>query len=243
MKKYKLQRVVPFVLISSMLLTGCGKKMECNLPARHVHQYKKNITNSITLTNYYDSEYEQVNGYNWQEDYIEITKTDEELYKVLNNRDLFDAKTNWDYLYYEMSCLHDWLEFYYEYDTTETTSYTDSDGNVHTETHTVHHSGWHTNPRDGDNTGDVRLNHHRYYAYRVVYKDGKFQLERSRLVDDVRDVLEDYPYACEKGYDVVHRDFKFKRSDLPKLKASDFDTFRQPDLTNKTPNLGTGLSK
>ena len=243
MKKYKLQRVLPFVLISSMLLTGCGKKMDCGLPARHVHQYKKNINNSITLTNYYDSEYETVNGYKWQEDYIEITKTDEELYRLLNHRDLFDARTNWDYLFYEMRSLHDWLEFYYEYDTYETHTYTDEDGNTHTETEVVHHSGWHTDPRDLDNTGDVRLNHHRFYAYRVVYKNGKFELERSRLVDDVRDVLEDYPYTCEKGYDVVHKDFKFKRRDLPNLKVTDFTTFNHPDLTNNSIDLGTRLGK
>ena len=242
MKKYKLQKVVPFVLISSMLLTGCGKKMDCGLPARHVHQYKKNINSNITLTNYYDSEYEQVNGYNWQEDYIEITRTDEELYRLLNSKNLFDATTNWDYLYYEMSHVHDYLEFYYEYDTEETNSYTDEDGNVHVETYTVHHSGWHTNPNDLDNTGDVRLNHYRFYNYRVIYKDGKFQLEKSRLVDDVREVMDDYPYACEKGFALVHKDFKFKRRDLPKLKPSDFDTFNHPDLTNKSPSLGTSLS-
>ena len=50
-------------------------------------QYKKNINSNITLTNYYDSEYEQVNGYNWQEDYIEITRTDEELVEAISIKD------------------------------------------------------------------------------------------------------------------------------------------------------------
>ena len=243
MKKFKLQKVVPFVLISSMLLTGCGKKSECDYPTRHVHEYTKNFNNGITISRYIDSEYENVSGYNWTDNIMEITKTDEELYKLLQSRGLFNARDNWDYLYYEMSHVHDYLEFYYEYDTTETYTETDSKGNVTVHTRTVHHDGWHTNAKDSDNTGKTRLYHHRFYAYRVNYVDGKFVLEQSPAVDDIREVLDEYPYVCEEGITKVYETFKFARRELPYLSPSDFTTFDHPDLSNTTPYLEPVLTR
>ena len=244
MKKFKLQKVVPFVLISSMLLTGCGKKMECDKPNRHAHLYTKKITNNITLTTYYDSEYETISGFKWNPETMELNKVDEKMYAKLNSKDLFVAEKNWDYLYARMAGAHDWLEFYYEYYTYETHTYTDSDGKTHTETERVRHDGWHTDPRDSDNTGDVRLFHNRFYAWRAIYKDGDFTLQRSPLVDDIRQVLEDYPYAGEKCSETVYKAFRFNTWDLPKLKVSDFTTFNHPDLSNTSISLdGAKLGK
>ena len=243
MKKFKLQKIVPFVLISSMLLTGCGKKSECDYPTRHVHLYTKSFNNGVIISTYYDDESLERNGFQWNEDFLEITKTDEALYKVLNSHNLFVGEDNFDYLYREMASNHDYLKFYYEYETVETYTETDSKGNVTVHTRTVTHSGWHDNPRDSDNTGKTRLYHHKYYGYRVIYKDGKFELERSRLVDDVREILQDYPYVCEKGYDEVYEQFKFSRSELPYLSVDDFETFGHPDLSNTTPYLDGGLKR
>ena len=239
MRKFKLQRVVPYLLISSMLLTGCGKKSECDLPTRHVHLYTKDINNDITISRYLDSEYEEMGSYTWNEDYFEITKTDEQLYNLLNSKDLFNAYDNWDYLYYEMSHNHDYLEFYYSYYTTETYTETDDEGNEVTYTEEVHHTGWTEDPTYWHNTGDTRLNHHRYFGYRVIYKNGKFELERSRLVDDVREIMDDYPYVYEKGYTEVSEDFYFPEYQLPHLSPDDFNVFDHPDLSNTTPYLHT----
>lgn len=243
MKKCKLQRVVPFLLISSMLLTGCGKKSDCNLPTRHVHVYYKNITGTVTIYTYYDDEHLERNGYTWQPEMLEITKTDEDMYKLLNSKNLFDGYNNFNYLYYEMANNHDYLKFYYEYETTETYTTTDSKGNVEVHTRTVHHDGWHTNPNDSDNTGKTRVYHHKYYGYRVLYQDGKFVLDRSPLVDDVREILEEYPYVCEKGYEEVYETFKFSRSELPYLSPDDFTCFDHPNLDNTSPTLNQGYSK
>lgn len=243
MKKFKLQKIVPFVLISSMLLTGCSKKSECNLPTRHVHVYNKNLTETVSIYTYYDDERLQRAGYTWQPEYLEINKTDEEIYRLLNSRNLFNGYNNWNYLYYEMSQKHDYLKFYYEYDTIETHTTINSDGEVETYTETVHHDGWHTNPYDSDNTGKTRLYHHVYYGYRVLYRNGKYVLDRSPYVDDVREILEEYPYVCEDGYDETYETFRFKRQELPYLRPEDFNCFNQPDLDNPNPTLGFTLKK
>ena len=125
---------------------------------------------------------------------------------------------------------YDYLMFYYEYYTTETYTTTDEDGNVETHTRTVRHDGWHSNPYDSDNTGDVRLYHHQFFGYRVVNKNGKYVLDKSPLADDIRDVIEEYPYFPQDCVEEVYASYKFKRRELGKLRPEDFDDFEHPNL-------------
>ena len=223
-------RVVSSFLATTMFLSGCGKKAECDVPSRHVHKYTKEVTDDITIEKYLDSEYLRTSGYDWNEEYIEITKDDEALYKA--TKGLFVGKDNWDYLYNQMATHHDYLEFYYEYWTDEVRTRTNSEGEIETYTERVHHSGWHTNAKDSDNTGETRLYHHRYIGYRVVYNNGKYKLEQSRAVDDIREIIDDYPYFKENCITKVYETFRFNRRDLPSLRPEDFDVFTGPDLTN-----------
>ena len=224
--------VVPYALILSMILSGCGKKSNCEIPSRHVHRYTKQVTDDIEIEKYLDNEHLTVGGYHWTDDYIEINSYDESLYKFMNKKNLFEGKNNWEYLYYQMANHHDYLMFYYEYWTTETYTTTDSKGNIQIHTRQVYHDGWHTNPYDLDNTGKTRLYHHRYFGYRIIYEDGKFKVEKSDAVDDIRDIIDEYPYFTEKCVTEVYQQFKFKRSELPYLKPTDFSVFTGPDLSN-----------
>lgn len=222
--------IVSYALAASLMLSGCGEKSECDIPTRHVHRYTKEITEDISIEKYIDNEHLKVKGYNWTDNYFEITSEDEKLYHIID--DLFDGVSNWNYLYYVMSCQKDYLKFYYEYDTIETYTTTDSDGKVTTHTRTVHHDGWTTNPNRSDNTGKTRLYHHKFYGYRVIYNNGIYKLEKSPLVDDIREIIFEYPYFSEKCVSLVYEQFKFKRSELKNLSVDDFDTFNHPDLTN-----------
>ncbi len=237
MKKYKLQRTVPFVLISTLALSSCAPQSECALPARHVHLYTKPVTGSVIIEKYVDSEDLTRGDYNWHKDCIEITKTDEELFRLLGNNNLFSAYNNWDYLRYEMSSHHDFIEYYYHYTTTRIVTTTDSKGKTHTKLVTDTHSGWTSNPSYSHNTGRIRIGHHRYYAYRVNYTNNGFQLERSPLVDDIRQVMEEYPYVKEEGNEVVYKEYEVNKERLPYLKLQDIDPFTGPDLTNTSPSL------
>lgn len=226
------RKILSSALLFSLMLTGCGEKSQCEIPTQHVHKYVKEVTDEIDIEKYLESEYLSMSGYNRLDDYIEITKPDEAFYKLLAQNQLFAGEVNWDYLFYQMANHHDFLKFYYEYDTVETRIVTDSDGKEHVETYTVHHDGWTENPYDSNNTGKTRLFHHKYFGYRVVLKNGKFTLEKSPLVDDIREVIDEYPYFDESCYTTVYEQFKFGRWELGDLRPEDFDTFTQPNLNS-----------
>lgn len=237
-KFYK--EIIPLALIIT-LLTSCGKKSECELPTRHVHKYTKQITDTITIETYKDSEYLNSYGYIWNKDYIEINKVDEAVYKLLGNKGLFEGEKNWPYLFNVMSHQEDYLRFFYEYDTVEIYYVRDSEGRNIPHTKVVHHEGWTSNPLDSNNTGKTRLYHHRFFGYRIINENGKFRLEKSPIVDDVRQIINEYPYFTEDFVTEVYETFKFSRYELKDLSVDDFDVFKGPDLNN--PNLETGFSK
>ncbi len=233
MKKNGKLQIALASTLASLTLISCGEKSDCEIPTRHVHRYTREITEDITIERYIDNEHLTVGKYNWNDNYIEITKDDEELYKIIGKNGLFVGTDNWDYLYYRMANSHDYLEFYYRYETVVPVTTIDDKGNPHTELKTEVHTGWHEDPNSGNNTGRVRLNHHRFYGYRITYKNGKYRLEKSNQVDDIRDIMDDYPYFNEDCSTIVYEEFYFDKKELPYLSPEDFDVFTGPNLENK----------
>ena len=231
-------QIMSGILAGTMLVTaGCGKESECTIPSRHVHKYTRTMNNEIVIEKYLESEKLSNHSFVWNSEYIEITQDDAKLYEFLNSKGLINGIANWSYLYNVMKDNHDYLMFYYEYDTVETYTTTDSEGRTQTHTRTVHHSGWHRNAKDSDNTGAVRLYHHRYYGYRIINNNGEYKLERSPNVDDIRDIIEDYPYYNVDCTTEVYEQFKFKKSQLKELNPDDFDVFKHPKLDDDTLTL------
>ena len=230
------KKIIPTILMSSLLLSGCSEKSDCDLPNRHVHLYTKNINNDIVISKYMDNEKLKVGNYDWNSNYIEITKEDEKIYKLLKNK--FNGLDNFDYLYYLMENNKDYLEFYYEYYTNEIYYTTDGKGNMQMHTRLVHHDGWTEDPYYSNNTGRTRLNHYRYYGYRIVNKNNNYVLDKSHLVDDVRDIIFDYSFYDEKPYSIVSKEFEFNYYELPNLNVNDFyNEFEHPNLENKSLKL------
>lgn len=233
--------VIGLVLTLGVPLVGCAEKVECEIPESHIHLYTKDADKDVRLQTYHLGEYASWNGYQRQEEYIKITKDDERAYDRLNGR--FVGVDNWDYLYFQMAHHHDYLMFYWERWEREERKYTDEDGNEHTDYELVHYDDWTDNPYHPDNTGDVKLYHHMYYGYKLVYKDGKYKLEESPLVDDIREIIFEYPYFSEDCVTTVYEEFKFKKRELGSLSPyDDFNPFKQPDLSNKElyPTNGRG---
>lgn len=222
-KKILALLVVPF------MLSGCAPLSECEVPTSHVHKFYANTIYG-TVYNYLDTERMTHGNYNWTEDYIDITKDDEAFFRTKG--DLFDGAKNWNYLYNYMACKNDYLEFWYSYDEEETS--TDEDGNTVTETH--HYSGWTDNPYHRGVTGETSLCHHRFASYRIVYKNGKYVKEQSPYVDDIRDVLTNYPYVDQRFDGIVSKTYYLNSWDLPRIKASDFNYFKGPRLEDRTLN-------
>ena len=233
MSKINLLKIAPFALAAGMTISGCGEKSECELPIRHVHKYVKQVEDDITIEKYLDDERLSISGYQWTDDYIETTKDDEKVFKLIEKKKVFEGIENWNYLYNKMLHNHDYLEFYYRYTTIQTYTTTDSKGRARVRTRTVVHRGWHTNPNSSRNTGDVRLCHHRYTGYKIINKKGKFKLEESPAVDDIREIIYEYPYFKEDCEQIVTSDtYEYTKSELPYLTPEDFKVFNQPDLDN-----------
>ena len=145
-----------------------------------------------------------------------MTREDEKIYKLFKDNGIFDGAENWDYLYKQMASNKDYLEFYQEYTVTEYKSIEDEDGNETVVVEENTYDGWTRNPNYIHNTGRTRLCHHRYFGYCVVYKDDKFSLVQSPIVDDIRFVINDYPYFAENNTTIVHKYYNYYPSELPK---------------------------
>ena len=202
MNNIKVKKLMPKVvalLFIPFILTGCGKKSDCDIKERHVHLYTKN-TNKGKIEKYLDSEKLTQGNYNWNKDCIEITSEDEEFYRAKG--DLFVGADNWEYLFNTMKeNSKDYLEFYYHY---TTTSVVKAGKSTITQIH--HHSGWDTDPEHRGVTGEVRVCHNRYYGYNIVLMDGKYVKVQSPIVDDIREIINDYPYFSEECIETVYKE-------------------------------------
>lgn len=229
------------VLALGVPLVGCAEKVECEIPEAHIHKYVGELSNGIRIQTYHLGEYASWNGYQRQDEYIKITKDDERAYDRLNGR--FVGVDNWDYLYFQMAHHHDYLMFYWYREEKETKIIENEDGSTETTEVIEEYDGWTDNPYHPDNTGDVKLYHHMYYGYKLVYKDGKYKLEESPLVNDIREIIFEYPYFSEDCVTTVYKEFRFNEYILGSLSPDDdFNPYRQPDLSNKElyPTNGRG---
>ena len=223
------------LLSCPFILSGCSNQSECTETSDHAHRYV-NPKTGIEL-HIGNSEYLTYNGYIWQEDFYTLNEDDVAFYE--QKKDLFYGPDNWDYLYNVMASKEDYLEFYYEYTTDDTITMVDADGNVSVFPSTTTHTGWTRDPKYSHNTGKVHLCHNKFFGYRIVYKDGKYDKEQSPYADDFREIIDDYPYFDTKCSEVVSKDYTYSVKDLPNLKVSDFNDFKKPDLNNRELNNNT----
>ena len=244
MKNIKVKKVMPRIaalLFIPFIISGCTQRSDCELPSRHVHLYTMN-TNKGKVSTYLDNEalvYQRndwkgdaIIRFNWNKDYMEITKEDEAFYRIKG--DSFEGVNNWEYLFNTMKeNSKDYLEFYYHY---TTTSYAKVGKTTVPQTH--HHSGWDSDPEHRGVTGEVRLCHNRFYGYNIYLQNGQYVKVKSPLVDDIREIINDYPYFDSDCVETVYKEYDYTNdtSILPKLKVSDFNYFNGPDLDNSDIN-------
>lgn len=226
----KIKKIYKEILTLGMipfLLSGC-KSTDCGIIDTHVHKYVGK-TNKGTIENYYLSErdnlYEnhadifEVDSnyvhYHKDPEIILITADEIAFYKIKDQ--LFRGKENWDYLYNLMASKHDYIEYEYRY--------RDSDGDSH-------HS-WTDDPSDSRLTGDVRVYHFRYFGYKIEKINGRYQKKRSPLVDDIRDIINEYPYFDLQCFKEVHKDYSFDSKIVSSLTLNDVDEYQSPNLYDR----------
>ena len=237
-------KILPYMIISSLILSSCGyDKVDCNNPNAHAHLYTKDV-DGHHLARYAECEYDYVDGWEKHEDFMDINKYDQEYLHALDEGEifgpshLFEGKKYFGYLYDVMANNNDYLEFQYEYEVTHTTYTYDSNNKPIPHTTTTTEYAWHKKQSDKRNTGKVRLCHYQYFAYDVVEYNGQYRLMRSNSVDDIREVLDDYPYAAEGCWEVVKTNHKVNKHHVKDLTPEDFiEDYNHPDLENKTWDL------
>lgn len=236
------KRILPLLAIP-FILTGCARKSDCKLEDDHIHKYTYGDGDKRIVT-YIDGEYLKTrSGFNWTEEYKEIhSENEREFYKA--KRDLFEGKENWDYLYNHMANSHDYLEFYYYYeDSNYVVTYTDENGNDWGYWDYDVEEGWTRYPTHLGATGKTRVCHPRFYGYKIVPDgNGKYELIKSPLVDDIREIIDEYPYFDNCPTEIVNdMEYDFNRNHLDTLNVSEISEYQGPNL--ESAELETGAFK
>lgn len=229
-------------------LVGSKEEKKCDIyDGYHVHCYTYNINDNVCINRYVNSEKDSLwnlsTYYNKTDKYIPATTEDLKIYNLLSKKELFDGRDNIDYINYQIENNKDYLEFYYYYTTTRTVYHTkthiDSEGHTHTESIpevvTDVHSGWSEDSYHRGVTGKTRVVHKKYFAYKVI-NDDELSLEKSELVDDIREIINEYPYINVNCSENVYEVFRFKTRELPYLNIDDFNPFYTPTVENNPLN-------
>lgn len=198
MKNFKINTIrgiITFMLVSMpATITGCAKTVECDVNGTHAHLY----TNDDGYVRYLEDEHEKVKGFDRTDTYIELTKEEENFYKFLQKFDLMSISDNLETLIEEQLANQDYQEYRYSYPIMTPIPHIVSNGKT-TYTYFTYVPGtahtWTDDPNHGNLTGTERTVHFVYQAYKItVDAKGNYQLEASEYVDDLRDIMEEYPY-------------------------------------------------
>ena len=229
MNKPKVRKVylkILALLVCPFILSGCSEQAECNITEDHVHKYvgsnKKGTvvtfikSEDLVIQDGYEDGSFKIFDYKRQDDYETMTEEDKGFFEIKGIK-LYKGSDNWDYLYNVMASKKDRIEYRYRYDDGFDYAYR-----------------WiESNQENKHYTGDVRVYHYRFCGHRIILKDGVWIDERSPFVDDIRDIIDEYPYFQLDPYTVVHKDYKVKKEDIPKTWLADVNDFKAPDLENK----------
>lgn len=206
LKKCLSLKGVALVLVlttATTALTGCGKKADCNISDSHAHLY----TNEQGYIRYIDKEYLSYEGYERNEEYITI-EGEEDLYRFMDKKNLMRISDNLDVILNTQEQNVDYTEYRYRYTYMQPIPHTRKVGKTTTTYFTyipVTRYSWTSNPNHSRLTGETRLCHYVYVAYKIEKNEkGKYVLIPSEQVDDIREVMDEYPYISKKYIKVVN---------------------------------------
>lgn len=174
--------------ISLMSLTGCTKKMDCDIEAEHAHIY----TSDENFLSYGTKEYEHIGDLYWTEEIVPVTDEieymeDKDLLKIEENIGALEQDTKNDFPY---------IEYEYKY---TTTTFVSTGKTVIPITTT--HRNFTTDENHSRLTGRIRNVEYKYQAYKITTnKKGKKKLVKSDLVDNIEDIMDEYPYFKLKDF-------------------------------------------
>lgn len=207
-KIYSLRNIALVLVVTvPMTLTGCSKKVDCNIQSKHAHLYQ----NNTGFVRYINKEYSSYEGYTRQEEYINI-EGQEDLYKFLDNKNLIPIKDNIDLILKTQELNNDYKEYRYRYIYMQPIPHTVRSGKTtriyYTYMPQARYS-WTTNLNRSGLTGEERICHYVYIAYKVEKNEkGKYVLIPSEQVEDLSEIAGEYPYIKRTFHKIVTLDGK-----------------------------------
>ena len=223
------------LLAIPFIVSGCSKKADCDLKNIHVHKYFTD-TNKGRITTFLNSEeldHSQFNTspnlpkythYSWTNESIEVTNDDLEFYKVKG--ELFKGSDNLDYLNNLIDSNKDYIEYHYDYHKRRIV--TTSTGKF-TQTYAVlqRHEGYTDDPTHEGLDGKIQLHHYQYYGYKIEKKDGKYVKIKSPLVDDINEIIDEYPFFSLECFEIIIKEYEFDKEIVSSITIDDIvdDTF------------------
>lgn len=197
MKNLKIyQKCIAFlsaVAIASTL-TGCAKKMKCNIIYGHAHKY----ISSTRVTTYRDSEREKIGDLTWTDETTILNQDITDMTKF----NLVSIAGNQNYLSEQMekNIPHTVYQYSYIYFMPRTTYKTSVvNGKIVSTPQTtivpMIHYAWTTDENHSGLTGYMKDVTYKYYGYKTYVDDkGKTRVMKSELVDDIFNISREYPY-------------------------------------------------
>lgn len=207
-------------LSTPFALAGCGKKADCDVSGSHAHLYK----NESGYVRYIDKEFLSYEGYDRSDEHISI-EGEESLYKFLDKKDLMRIVDNLELIKQVQESNEDYTEYRYKYTYMQPIPHIRRVGKVTTTYYTyIPHTkySWTSDPNHSRLTGETRLCHHQYVAYKIEKDEkGKYVLIPSPQVDDITTVMDEYPYIGKKYCIIVTMDGK----------EADYEDGKQEDMS------------
>ena len=247
LKKLVSLKGVSFILVGSMALSmsGCSKKAECDISTYHAHRYM----NEAGYVRYIDKEYLKYEGYERQEDSIDLTTTDKEFYHFMDKKNLMRISDNVDVILANEENNTDYIEYRYAYTTLMPIVHTMKSGKS-TITYVTYipitHYSWTRDQNHSRLTGEQRLCHYVYTAYKVEKDEkGRYVLIPSTEVDRIEDVMDEYPYISERYYKVIDAKYGYDLDyeDGPAEEDPNYDIEKDVPLEDDHVEESKSLSK
>ena len=170
-------------------LSGCAKKMDCDIKTEHAHKY----VSEEGYFMYKNSEYETQDDMTWTDETISLNSE----ITTLDKFNLLKIEDNIDTLEKEISKNSPYTEYQYSY---PYTTYIRAGKNLIPISNTGY--AYTTNKNhDKKLTGKARNVSYKYKAYKIIItEDGTPKIEASELVDDITIIKDEYPYFKLSNY-------------------------------------------
>ena len=206
--KINWKKVLGVIGLSATLMTlsSCGKKAECNVSSYHLHRYE----NPKGYVRYIDQEWMDYEGYERQEEYIEVDENQKALQRYLDDRNLLKIEDNINTIQEQQKNNKDFIEYRYSYTYLMPIPHITRVGKVTTTYFTympTRHYSWTTDPNHSRLTGEQRLCHYVYTSYKIEKDEyGKYVLIPAPEGSDIIESRNEYPYIKENYYTIVNSD-------------------------------------